>query len=77
MLKKFLKNKKISWKHTNSSLKSSKIVNLKVDILSSFEVEERIDTKSKYIHFLLRNTLYGKLSKGISYIINQKTIKFF
>ena len=52
MLKKFLKNKKISWKHTKSNLKSSKLVNLKVDILSSYEVKGGIETKSKYIHFL-------------------------
>ncbi|XP_078313410.1 ryncolin-1-like isoform X1 [Crassostrea virginica] len=47
LLTKFLKNKKISWKHTKSNLKSSKLVNLKVDILSSYEVKGGIETKKE------------------------------
>ncbi|XP_078313997.1 ryncolin-4-like [Crassostrea virginica] len=81
MLEKFLKNKKISWKHTNSSLISSKLVNLKVDILSSYEVKGRIDInkekKSVDCSEILRNNPSSSNKDGVYEIYPAKSMKTY
>lgn len=49
LLEKLLKNKQTSWRHTNSVIESSKIANIKVDVLSTYVLNGSIE--SKYIVF--------------------------
>ncbi|XP_078314406.1 ryncolin-1-like isoform X2 [Crassostrea virginica] len=76
MLEKFLKNKKISWKHTNSRLISSKLVNLKVDILSSYEVDTN-KKKSVDCSEILRNNPSRSNKDGVYEIYPAKSMKTY
>ncbi|XP_078314300.1 microfibril-associated glycoprotein 4-like isoform X2 [Crassostrea virginica] len=76
MLEKFLKNKKISWKHTNSSLISSKLVKLKVDILSSYEVDTN-KKKSVDCSEILRNNPSRSNKDGVYEIYPAKSMKTY
>ncbi|XP_078313563.1 ryncolin-1-like isoform X1 [Crassostrea virginica] len=81
LLTKFLKNKKISWKHTKSNLKSSKLVNLKVDILSSYEVKGGIETKKEKkcvdCSEILRNNPSRRNKDGVYEIYPAKSMKTY
>ncbi|XP_078314175.1 microfibril-associated glycoprotein 4-like [Crassostrea virginica] len=81
LLTKFLKNKKISWKHTKSNLKSSKLVNMKVDILSSYEViggiETKKDKKCVDCSEILRNNPSRRNKDGVYEIYPAKSMKTY
>lgn len=45
LLETFLKNKETSWKYTKSQVKSAKVVDIKVDILSTYLLEGHQNSK--------------------------------
>lgn len=49
LLEKLLKTKQTSWRHTNSVIESSKIANIKNDVLSTYVLNGSFE--SKYIVF--------------------------
>ncbi|XP_022297107.1 microfibril-associated glycoprotein 4-like [Crassostrea virginica] len=81
LLENFLKNKQITWKHTKSNLTSSKVVDLKVDVLSSYEIKGSIDKKKEKKNVdcfeILKNNPNRKNKDGVYEIYPAKSMKTY
>lgn len=64
LLKTFLNNPDISWKYVGSKLQLAEIQNLKLDVLSTYEVNARITNPSKYLEFSLNAIEKGQKQHG-------------
>ena len=64
LLKTFLNNPDIFWKYVGSKLQSAEIKNLKLDVLSTYEVNASITNPSKYLEFSLNAIEKGKKHHG-------------